>query len=232
MIQNLLLLKSKSILYAEDDPINRDQIIRILQMIFDKVYAAKNGEEAYELYQDESPDIILTDIQMPIKDGLTLIKQIRQEDYNTPIILITSFTEKKLLINATNLSIDGYLVKPVNLEKLTIALSQAMKRTHKDEGIVSVGEALYYNPATKKIYHNGVMVELGEKELELLLLLIKNRQKTVTNDEIERNLWPLTTISNSTIKKLVLRLRNKLGTDTIISVRGIGYRLNTRGNKQ
>lgn len=228
MIRNLLLLKDKSILFAEDDLISRTQIIDVLKILFGKVYSAQNGEEAYELYEDEKPDIILTDIKMPKKDGLSLIKQIRQNDYDTPIILMTSFAEQDLLVNAANLSIDGYLIKPVHLEKLTSALGKAIQRTHKNVGLVSLSENLFYNAATKELYRDGTVVELGIKEQELLVLLINNRHKTVTKEEIGKRLWPLDPICESGIKNIILRLRKKLGIDIIVSVRGIGYRLDTR----
>lgn len=228
MINNILLLKDKRVLFCEDDEVTRTQIIEVLQMLFGKVYSAQNGEEAYQLYQDESPDIILTDIKMPKKDGLALIKLIRHDDYNTPVILMTSFAEQDLLVNAANLSIDGYLVKPVNLEKLTAALAKAMQRTHKEIGLIPLADKLFYNVATKELYHNGIVVDLGSKEQELLVLLINNRHKTVTKEEIEKKLWPLDPICESGIKNIILRLRKKLGIDIIVSVRGIGYRLDTR----
>jgi DNA-binding response OmpR family regulator len=224
----MLLLKDKSILFAEDDTITRTQMAEILEMLFGKVHVASDGEEAFRLYEDESPDIILTDIKMPKQDGLALIKRVRQSDYDIPTVLMTSFAEQELLLNAANLSIDGYLVKPVQLEKLTFTLCRAIQRTHKNEGLIVLNNNLYYNAATKELYHNGTIVTLGVKEQELLLLLINNRHKTVTKEEIGKVLWPLDPICESAIKNIVLRLRKKLETDIIVSVRGIGYRIDTR----
>ena len=228
MIHNMLLLKDKSVLFAEDDIITRTQMTEILEMIFHKVYSASNGEKAFRIYEEESPDIILTDIKMPKKDGLSLIRQIRQNDYKTPIILLTSFAEQELLMNAANLSIDGYLLKPIELEKLTYTIGKAIQRADKNLGLVGLEKHLYYNFATQELYRNGAVVTLGMKEHELLVLFIHNRAVTVTKDEIGRVLWPLDPICDSAIKNIVLRLRKKLGIDLIVSVRGIGYRLDTR----
>lgn len=228
MIQNMLLLKEKKVLFAEDDVITRTQMTEILEMLFAKVYVACDGEEAYYLYEDESPDIVITDIKMPKKDGLNLIRRIRQNNYEIPIILMTSFAEQEMLLNAANMSIDGYLVKPVELEKLTSTVCKAIQRTHKNEGLISLGKQLYYNSATRELYHGGSVIVLGIKEQELLALLLKNRHKTVTKDEIGKELWPLDPICESAIKNIVLRLRKKMGEDIIISVRGIGYRIDTR----
>ncbi len=228
MVRNMLLLKDKSVLFAEDDIITRNQMSEVLEMIFHKVHIAADGEEAHQRYEDESPDVIITDIRMPKKDGLSLVKQIRQNDYDTPIILLTSFAEQELLLNAANLSIDGYLVKPIDLERLTLAICKAIQRTDKDMGLILLGKRLYYNSATRELYLNGAVVSLGVKEQELLLLLINNRHKTVTKEEIGKTLWPLDPICDSAIKNIVLRVRKKLGLEVIISVRGIGYRLDTR----
>ncbi len=228
MIQNILFLKDKTIVYAEDDIITRTQTAEILEMLFGKVYVASDGEEALNLYEDESPDILLTDIKMPRKDGLSLIRHIRQSDYHLPIILMTSYAEHEMLLHAVNLSIDGYLVKPVDLEKLTSSICKAVQRTGKDEGLIVLGKNLYYNSATKELYHNGNIIVLGLKELDLLILLLNNRHRTVTKEEIGKALWPLDPICESAIKNIVLRLRKKLELDIIISVRGVGYRLDTR----
>lgn len=225
MPNDYLFLKNKSILFAEDDIISRTQTVGILTMLFSKVYPAKDGIEAYEIYEDESPDIILTDIKMPKKDGMSLIKKIRSNDYSTPIILMTSFAEQELLVNAANLSVDGYLVKPVSLEKLTSALTKAIQRISEDKGLVHLTKNFFYNFAAKELYNNGNLVSLGAKEHDLLVLLINNHDKTLTKEEIENKLWPLETITNSAIKKLILRIRNKIDTNIIVSVRGIGYRL-------
>lgn len=228
LMQNILLLKDKKILYAEDDTITRTQTAEILEILFGSVIVTDNGKEAFQLYEDESPDLLLTDIKMPRKDGISLIRRIRQNDYELPIVLITSFAEQHLLLDAANLSIDGYLVKPVELDKLTSALCKAIQRSYKEEGLIVLCKNIYYNTATKELYRNARNVVLGVKEQELLRLLLSNRHRTVTKEEIGQLLWPLDTICESAVKNIVLRLRKKIGADVIVSVRGVGYRLNTR----
>jgi two-component system, OmpR family, response regulator VanR len=229
MIQKMLILKDKSVLYAEDDLITRTQTAEILEMLFAHVYTASDGEEGYRIYEEESPDILITDIKMPKCDGMSLIRRIRSRNYTLPIILMSSFAEQELLLNAANLSIDGYLVKPIELEKLTAAICKAIQRTDtKDEGLIVLGKNLFYNSATKELYLNGAIVTLGVKEQDLLSLFLNNRHKTITKEEIAVALWPLDPICESAIKNIILRLRRKLGIDIIVSVRGIGYRLDSR----
>jgi DNA-binding response OmpR family regulator len=228
MMSHFLALKNKTVLFAEDDDIMREQTAEILGMIFKSVYTARDGEEAYERYEDEKPDLLITDIKMPRKDGLKLIKQIRQKDYSIPIILLTSFTDQPMLINAANLSVDGYLIKPIEFEQLTHTICSAMKRSQKGLGLIKLKNDLFYNVGTKEIYYKGNAISLGAKEHELIDLLISNRHLTVTKEAIAAHLWPFDPICDSAIKNLILRIRKKLGEDIIISVRSIGYRINTR----
>jgi DNA-binding response OmpR family regulator len=229
MIGDLLLLKDKSVLFAEDDKVARVQMAEVLSMIFGVVFSAKDGEEAYRMYEDEKPNLIITDIKMPKMDGLKLARQIRRSDYDTPIIMLTSFAEQDLLLSAANLSIDGYLVKPVELGGIVDTICKAIKRTNRDAGFIKLSANIFYHSGTKELYQNGAPISLGAKEQELLLLLMNNRTKTVSKDEIARELWPFDPICESAVKNLVLRMRKKLGGDLIVSVRGIGYRLNING---
>lgn len=225
MIPNLSLLKNKKVLFAEDDIIMRDQMSEVLSMLFKKVFIAKDGKEAYSLYEEETPDLIITDIKMPIVDGLAFIEKVRHRNYDIPIILLTNYSEKDYLVHAANLSIDGYILKPVEFNLLTKTILKAMKRLHEKEEIISLNNELFYNVVTQELYKKGVIVPLGGKELALLKLLIKNRPKTITKEEISEELWPLECICESAIKNLILRIRKKLSTDIIMSVRGVGYRL-------
>ncbi len=225
MNSSLLVLKNKRILFAEDDPTTRIQLSNTLKMLFSKVYCAKDGEEAYNLYEDEQPDILLTDVRMPKKDGIKLTRQIRQIDYTLPIIILTSFDDKNLLLSAANLAIDGYLIKPIEFTALVKILSQALKRTQK-ENLIILNESLVFNCDTKEFYHHDHLKILGCKELELIEFLLKNQHKIVSKEAIEAKLWNYEEQCNSAVKNLVLRIRKKLGNNVILSMKGIGYRLN------
>jgi DNA-binding response OmpR family regulator len=165
---------------------------------------------------------------MPKMDGLSLVKKIRKHNYDIPIILLTSFSEQEFLLDASNLSVDGYLVKPVELEKLTYTLCRAVQRIPNNFTCILLNEQIVYNSDTQEFYFDGKLIILGNKEQKLLILLVENRHRTVTKEEIEKTLWPLDSVSSSAIKKLILRIRQKIGVDIIISIRGIGYRLDTR----
>jgi DNA-binding response OmpR family regulator len=226
-MQSLNFLKSKTALYVEDDEITRTQISKILKMLFIQVYVASDGDEALVLYDEKHPDIVISDIKMPRCDGLTLIHRIRKYNYHIPVILITSYSEQDLLIDAVNLSIDAYLFKPIQLEKFTSALSRVFKRLPNEEVLLTLHHNHYYNTTTKELYHDGKIIILGGIEYDLLNLLITRRNKTVTYEEIIQAIWPFDSISDSTLRNTILRLRRKIDSDIIVSVRGSGYRIDT-----
>jgi len=225
MSTDLLFLKSKSILFAEDDKIVREQMGDILSMVFKEVFIAKDGEEAHVLYEERRPDILLLDIMMPKKDGLKLVKQIRLEDYDTPIVILSSFSNQEYLMKALNLSIDGYLIKPVSLQSILDAMNNAIKRRTDDMRLLNIGKGVYYNANTKEMYKNGIAVSLGEKELKFLTLLIDNHSKVLAKEEIEERLWTEKPPCDTALKCIVSRIRKKLGNDLVVSVRGIGYKI-------
>lgn len=223
---SVLILKSKHILFVEDDFTTRLQMTHTLKMLFHKVYCAKDGEEAYNLYEDEQPDIILTDVRMPKKDGIKLTRQIRQIDYQIPIIMLTSFDDKNVLLNAANLAIDGYLIKPIEFMLLVEKLLQAIKRTHVTSNLITFNQNLIFNRDTKEFYYHNVIQTLGHKELELIEFLLENHHRTISKELIEAKLWNYEVQCNSAVKNLVLRVRKKLGNDVISVIRGVGYRIN------
>lgn len=213
-------------MFVEDDFTTRLQMTHTLKMLFHKVYCAKDGEEAYNLYEDEQPDIILTDVRMPKKDGIKLTRQIRQIDYQIPIIMLTSFDDKNVLLNAANLAIDGYLIKPIEFMLLVEKLLQAIKRTHVTPNLITFNQNLIFNRDTKEFYYHNVIQTLGHKELELIEFLLENHHRTISKELIEAKLWNYEVQCNSAVKNLVLRVRKKLGNDVISVIRGVGYRIN------
>ncbi len=117
-----------SVLYVEDQLDIQKEFIDILELFVDKVNVASNGQEGLEQYQNELPDIIITDIQMPIMSGLQMIKKIRETDKEIPIIITSAFEDSKYLMEAISLGVEHYILKPVILQKLQERLELVISR--------------------------------------------------------------------------------------------------------
>ncbi len=118
-----------SILFVEDDETIRVEITNFLKkQFFQNVIVAQNGEDGLQKYNKHKPDIILTDLRMPIMDGLEMSKEIKSIDANIPILLITSLFEKEVTEAAVDIGIDGYLFKPISLVRLEMILDKYISR--------------------------------------------------------------------------------------------------------
>ncbi len=113
-----------SILIAEDDPTALFLLKRVCEKYMERVYTAVNGEEALKLYTELNPDIVLTDVAMPIMDGMRLIANIRQNDKTIPVILHTAFGDKDTLVSSISLGVSKYIQKPNGMEELPPILEE------------------------------------------------------------------------------------------------------------
>ncbi len=120
-------LKKLSLLYVEDDDNTREELEYFLQNKVEKLYVAKNGQEGLEFFKEYKPDLIITDVQMPIMSGTKMIKLIKEINPLIPIVIITAFNDAEHLFEAIKLNVSNYLTKPLNLFALSEVLSTISK---------------------------------------------------------------------------------------------------------
>lgn len=111
-------LRDITILYVEDDPALRAQIAFSLKLVAARVIEAENGGQAIEKFRQHAPDLIVTDIRMPVMDGLEMIRAIRNISFDIPIIVCTAFTETDYLLRSIELGVSAYLPKPLSVDAL------------------------------------------------------------------------------------------------------------------
>ena len=104
------------VLFVEDEKLMRNSIAEIMRRRVNKVFVADNGQMGLELYKLHHPQVILTDIRMPVMTGLEMLQEIRKEDDNTKVIIISAHSDTEYFQKAINLGVDGFLLKPVNVE--------------------------------------------------------------------------------------------------------------------
>lgn len=142
-----------SVLYVEDEPVIRQIMVRMLNRRVSTVYQAENGREGLDLFKQYGPDIVISDIRMPVMDGIQMSREIKLLDRNSRIILTTAHADEGYLLNSIEAGIDKYILKPVDvnvlftaLEKLTetIMLERKIQEQNreKDELIVKLQDAL------------------------------------------------------------------------------------------
>lgn len=119
--------KDLTILFAEDDAKVRENVEYILKKVFKNVVSATDGQDGVERFKANPCDIILTDINMPRMNGVEMIKEIREEDPEIPIIILSAHDESQYYLELINLGVDGYILKPMNVLLLIYTLSKSCK---------------------------------------------------------------------------------------------------------
>lgn len=178
MINNISILKNVTILYAEDEKDLREVTHQILKGFTKKQYVAENGQEGLELFKahEKEIDLIITDVNMPILNGLDMIKEIKKININIPIIVATAFSNKEYLLEAIDIGVDKYVLKPIDIAKLLQVMSQSL--------IYHELKNLYTDTLTNLPNRNKLKKDLEENNMDLMALLDIDEFSTI-NDLFE-----------------------------------------------
>ncbi len=223
--------KSKySLLYVEDDDAVRENYVAYLSRFYEDVYEASNAEDAYKIYKHEKPDILIIDINLPQKSGIDFLRDIRKFDHSTRAIMLTAMSDVDTLVNASELKLTRYLIKPISrneLQKvLEVAVNEIINYTTYANRIIHIQDAYYWDQDKEKLIVDGKEVFLTRKERELLVLLFLHKNKVLKSEEIIYELWyDYDTMKTASLKTLVKTLRKKLPENFIKNVFGIGYKI-------
>jgi len=219
--------KNIKILYVEDDEIARENGVEYLQNFFETIYGASDAIVALQLYEKYKPDIIITDIQMPKLNGLEFVQKIRQKDKKTQIIIITAFCDRDYLLKAVELQLVKYLIKPVKEKEFEEALFLCVNSLQEDNSnIVKLENEIYFDTFNKNLVIKDELVKLRAKEILFLELLIKNKNRYVTYEEIENYVWSDSVMTKDALKTLVKNLKTKIPKDLILNLTNSGYKIN------
>ena len=222
------LLKSKTILYIEDDISLQKNIKEILQHFFKKIYTADDGDEAYTLYIENQNkiDIIITDINMPNTDGITLSKAIREFDKKIPIVIVSAYTNTDYLLDSIDLNIISYITKPLTTNK-TLKLLDKFLEYFQLTNSLTVNETIKFNHANGTLLINEESIQLTKKESKFFKLLIEH--DIVSYEMMYEYLWDYDkTPSEDALKSFVRKFKKKLPKDLCKNQKGVGYFLDKR----
>ncbi len=221
--------KNIKVLIVEDDDIARENAVELLQEYFIDIYEASNALDALKIYEKNNPHIIISDIQMPKLNGLEFISKIRQKDKNVQIVILTAFCDKDYLLKAIELQLVKYLIKPINEKEFEKTLQVACENINKKESnIVFLNSDLKFDMYNLTLVQNADLVKLRTKEVDFLYLLLKNKNRYVTYQEIENFVWNNEVMSKDALKTLVKNIKKKIPKEMILNLTGTGYKIDIR----
>lgn len=211
-------------LYVEDDDGIRTNIEEILTLLFKTTYTAKNSSDAYNLYQEHKPDLIITDIKMTGENGIELIKKIRTTDSKVRVIITSAHTDLEYMLEVAQLHLVKYIIKPITEEKLMEALTLFIK-SHTQNKIYNITPDITLDFSKAVLINNKEEFTLTKKENTFLKLAI-TKNRIITYEEIENLVWDDEFImTQNALRVFMKNLRKKLPEKTIKNVQGVGYLL-------
>lgn len=228
------------ILIVDDEKAMREGLSDNLLFEGYQVELAENGHAALEIIKIQKFDLIILDVMMPELSGFDVCKKIRQNNINTPIILLTAKGEEIDRVLGLELGADDYITKPFSLRELLARIKAILRRTQvvptkeetstSDRNSIQIG-LLEIDFERYSAFSKGVEVKLSHKEFEILNFLNKRKGKIVHRDDLLENIWHYDEFPTTrTVDNFILRLRQKIEANPndpkiILTVHGMGYKL-------
>ena len=223
----------ESILVVDDEERMRKLIKDFLTNKGYHILQAEDGEKALEIYQENKSKImlVLLDVMMPKLDGWSVLRQIRQENKELPIIMLTAWGEEQDELFGFELGVDEYISKPFSPKILVARVEAILKRTGKNEKEIKDLGGIQIDKEGRTVSVDGKPIELSLREYELLLYLVQNENIALSRDKILNNVWNYDYYGDTrTIDSHVKKIRHKLGKKGkyIKTIRGIGYKFEVK----
>ncbi len=219
------------ILVAEDHPSVAEAVVRSLRKSGYAVDQVQDGEEAEAALEANDFDLLILDIGLPKRSGLEVLKRLRSRKSAMPVLILTALDSVKDLVAGLDAGADDYLAKPFEFEVLEARVRALMRRGMAGGSTLIRHGPLTYDESGRMASLNGEPIELSARELGLLEILLRRAGRLVSKDQLVSHLceWG-EEVSGNAIEVYVHRLRRKLEPDgvRIVTVRGLGYRLENR----
>ena len=219
------ILKNLTVLLVENNSDSKKIIYDILIDNFEKVFTAQNGDEGLKKFKKYNPNMVITDVFMPIIDGLDMAKCIKEISKDTPIIILSTHCEKETLLKAIDVGIDKFLIKPIIPGDFLETIENVAKNKIETTNIIKIGNGYSFNKIKRVLIREGVEISLTKKELAFVSLLIKRFGTLVLHDEIKSVVWVGESVTEAAIRTFVKRVRDKVGSSFIKNVPGLGYKI-------
>ncbi len=217
------------ILLIEDDPKTADFIVKGLKQEGFNLDHADEGESGLFLACSEKYDVVIVDIMLPMMDGLTLIRKMRENRIDTPVLVLSARNSVPDKVKGLQTGGDDYMVKPFAFSELVARIRTLMRRQikSKDPIILEVGE-LKLDLHRRKVFIGKQEVQLQPREVLMLEFLMRNQGRVVSKTMIMEHVWdfnfdPQTNVVEAKISKLRSKLAEVSRTNFIHTVKGLGY---------
>jgi len=225
------------ILIVEDDAALSGYIRKQLEAECHAVDAAMDGEQGQSMAIGIDYDLVVLDLTLPRVDGLTVLRSVRQQKANMPIMILTARSRVEARVQCLDSGADDYVVKPFSLTELSARVRALLRRSHLPSESVLKVQDLSLNRVERKVERSGRPIELTTKEFALLEYLMRNAGRRLTRAMIIEHVWNLAFESTTNVVDVYINyLRRKVddgfSARLIHTVRGVGYQMSSGGAVQ
>ncbi len=216
------------LLLVEDDALLGDGIRAGLMLSAYAVDWVRDGEMARRALLDHEYDACVLDLGLPKRDGLSVLKELRQRGSHMPVLILTARDSREDKISGLDHGADDYLTKPFDLAELQARLRALLRRAGGVASPLLTHGDVSLDPATKRVCLKGEEIQFSAREYALLLDLLNHPKHVRTRAQLEESLYAWGDEAGSnTVEVYIHHLRKKLGSEFIRTVRGLGYQLGT-----
>lgn len=215
------------ILVVEDELTLGEQIVHGLEQTGWVAELSTDGIDALYRATSEPWDAIVLDLGLPKLDGLTVLKGIRDENVSCPVVILSARNELTQRVEGLNAGADDYLTKPFQMVELIARLRAQLRRSSGNASPVIQANGISLDTRTSKVFYQGEAVELTALEFKVLSYMMHHVNKVISRTELVEHIYKQDFDRDSnTIEVFIGRIRRKINSDVIQTVRGLGYRIN------
>lgn len=216
------------ILLVEDEKKVAAFLKKGLEQEYYSVDVSYDGKDGYLKAVSNEYDLMIFDVMLPYKDGITLLKEVRNKEITTPILMLTAKSQTVNKVAGLDAGADDYLTKPFAFEELLARIRSLLRRKEREKSIQLKAADLILNTQSHKVTRNETEIILTPKEYAILEYLLRNKNKVISRIKLtehvyEYNFDPETNVIDVYINKLRNKIDKDFSTQILHTVRGVGY---------
>ena len=217
----------KSILIVEDEPNISDFVKGELEYEGYDVCIKEDGREGLEEALRNEYDLIILDVMLPSMNGFEICRRLKREK-QSPVIMLSAKDSVMDKVNGLQIGADDYMTKPFAIEELLARIEVVFRRQDSLNNSIVKFKDIVINKSSRSVKRNGNEISLTNKEYELLMILVDNKDKVVTREELLEKIWgygyePETNVTDVYVRYLRTKLNNENKEEYIQTVRSVGY---------
>ena len=220
-------MTTHKILLLEDDPEYNETIREYLESLGYDVVGYEHGDAALDAIYSETFHLLLLDIRVPGASGYDIVRQLRKEENDIPVIFITSLTDIDDLSIGYELGCNDYIRKPFASRELKYRVEQVLKLYyyHSNRESVTLTGGYRFETGSGRMVHDDAVVPLSERESQVVGYLVQHAGEFVPTRRLWEDVWDYKMVTEADIRMCIRKIRTKTRADLIVSQKGLGYRI-------